>query len=49
MSKKPRFRGPFDKEHGKRAETLLKSEQEHVYHIYWSLWTELSWVELSFS
>ena len=37
MSKKSRFRGPFDKEHGKRAETLLKSVWHHVYHIYWCL------------
>ena len=27
MSKKSRFRGTFDKWHGKRAETLLKSER----------------------
>ena len=38
ISKKSRFRGPFDKGHGKRAETLLKSERQHLYHIYWSLW-----------
>ena len=38
MSKKPCFRGPLDKWHGKRAETLLKSERQHLYHIYWSLW-----------
>ena len=33
MSKKFRFRGPFHKSHGKRAETLLKAEQQHLYHI----------------
>ena len=38
MSKKPCFRGPLDKWHGKRAETLLKSERQHLYQIYWSLW-----------
>ena len=38
MSKKSRFRGAFDKWHVKRAETLLKSERQHLYHIYWSLW-----------
>ena len=38
MSKKPCFRRPLDKWHGKRAETLLKSERQHLYHIYWSLW-----------
>ena len=34
MSIKSRFRGLFDKGHGKRAETLLKSERQHLYHIY---------------
>ena len=34
MSKKSRFRGPFDKRHDKRAETLLNSERQHLYHIY---------------
>ena len=38
MSKKSCFRGLFDKGHGKRAETLLKSERQYLYHIYWSLW-----------
>ena len=26
MSKKSRFKGPFDREHGKRVQTLLRSE-----------------------
>ena len=34
MSKKSRFRGPFDKQHGKLARTLLKSVLRHLYHIY---------------
>ena len=34
MSKNSRFKGPFDKLHGKRAETLLESERHHLYHIY---------------
>ena len=34
MSKKSRFRGVFDKQHCKWAHTLLKSERQHVYHIY---------------
>ena len=38
MSKKSCSRGPFHKWHGKPAETLLKSERQHLYHIYWSLW-----------
>ena len=33
MSKKPLFKGPFDRQHGKRAQTLLQSEREHRYHI----------------
>ena len=39
MSKKSHFRGPFDKWHGKRTETLLKSERQHLYQIFWFLWT----------
>ena len=34
MSIKSRFRRLFHKRHGKRAETLLKSERQHLYHIY---------------
>ena len=33
MSKKPRFKLPFDREHGKRVQTLLRSEPQHRYHI----------------
>ena len=33
MSKKSCFKGPFDRQHGKRVETLLQSEREHRYHI----------------
>ena len=40
MSKKSRFRGPFDKWHGKRAETLFKASRQHLYHIYLSLWKQ---------
>ena len=36
MSKKFRFRLPFQKEHGKRVSTLFKFERQNVYHIYWS-------------
>ena len=43
MSKEPRFRGPFEKQHGKRAQALLKSASQHVYHIPWSLATQLTW------
>ena len=34
MSKKTLFRGAFNKLHGKPAETQLKSERQHLYHVY---------------
>ena len=34
MYKKSRFKGPFDRQHGKRIQTLLRSVQKHCYHIY---------------
>ena len=34
MSKKSRFKGSFGKQHGKRAQTLLKFAWQHLYHIY---------------
>ena len=34
MSKKSRFKGPFDRQHGKRIQTLLRSGQQHCYQIY---------------
>ena len=37
MSKKSHFRGCFDKQHGKRIHTLLKSASQHLYHIHLSL------------
>ena len=43
MSKKSRFKGSFGKQHDKRAQTLLKFAWQHLYHIYWSLWTQLTW------
>ena len=33
MSKKSRFKGPFDRQHGKRVQTLLQSDPQHRYHI----------------
>ena len=42
MSKKSRFRLPFQKEHGKRVSTLFKFERQNVYHIYWSTRTQFS-------
>ena len=42
MPKKSRFKGSFGKQHGKRAQTLLKFAWQHLYHIYWSLWRQLT-------
>ena len=33
MSKKSRFKGLFDRQHGKRVQTLLQCERQHGYHI----------------
>ena len=33
MSKKSHFKGPFDRQHVKRVQTLLRSEPQHRYHI----------------
>ena len=33
MSKKSRFKGLFDTQHGKRVQTLLECERQHRYHI----------------
>ena len=35
--------GPFNKQHDKRAEALLKSSSAHFYDIHWSLPRQLSW------
>ena len=43
MSKKSRFRHSFDKQHGKRAQALLKSPSQHFYHIRWSMSSQFSW------
>ena len=37
MCKKSRFRGLFNKEHGKWDEILFKAERQCLYQIYWSL------------
>ena len=33
MSKKSRFKVPFNRQHGKRIQTLLLSEPQHRYNI----------------
>ena len=42
MSKMSRFRWPFHKQHGKRAQTLLHSRRQYLYQIYWWPWRKLS-------
>ena len=34
MSNKSRFKGLFDRQHGKRVQTVLRYGQKHFYHIY---------------
>ena len=34
MSYKSRFKGLFDRQHGKRVQTVLRSGQKHFYQIY---------------
>ena len=48
MSTKSRFRGPFDNQHGKRAQAMLKSESQHLYHIHRSFPRKLSWKKFLF-
>ena len=33
MSNKSRFKGTFDKQHGKRVQKVLPSGKQHCYHI----------------
>ena len=33
MSNKSRFKGAFDRQHGKRVPTMLRSERQNRYHI----------------
>ena len=42
MSEISGFRRASDKQYVKRDQTLLKSEQQHLYHIHWALWMQLS-------
>ena len=34
MSEKSRFKGPFDRQHGKLVQTLLRSGQHYFYQIH---------------
>ena len=42
MSIKSRFKGTFQKEDGKRAQTFLKFAWQNLYQIYCSLWMQLT-------
>ena len=42
IPKKSSFKGSLGKQHGKRAQTLLKFPWQHLYHIYWLLWRKLT-------
>ena len=42
MSKKFSFKGSFGKQHGKRTQKLLNFAWQHLYHIYWLLWMQLT-------
>ena len=42
MPKKSTLEGSFKKQHGKRAQTLLKFAWQDLYHIYWLLWRQLT-------
>ena len=42
MSKKSRFRLILEKQDGKRVPTLLKSERQNLYDIYWSMGRQVS-------
>ena len=43
LSKKHRFRIPFENEQVKGSQTLVKSEWEHFRDIFSSLWENLNW------
>ena len=43
LSKKGRFRTSFDSQHFKTSEKLVKSAWEHFYHVFSSLWEDMSW------
>ena len=42
MSKMSHCSGAFERKHRKHVQTLWKFQQQHNYHIYWSLWGQLS-------
>ena len=48
MYKKSRLREPLEKRDGKHAVQLLKSTWHYLYHIHWSLPSQLSWKKYLF-
>ena len=48
MSKKSRFRLPFEKQHNKLVHPRLKCASQHLYHIDWSLPSQFSWKKSMF-
>ena len=42
MSKKARISTLMDSQHVKESERLLKSARQYFFHIFWSLWKEIS-------
>ena len=43
MPKKSSFNGSFGNQYGKRAQTLFKFSWQHLYHVYWSMWRQLTY------
>ena len=43
MSKQSRFRGPIDKQHGKRAQAQFKSPSHNFYRFHRPLSSQVSW------
>ena len=42
LSKKSLLRGPVEGQHDEWAQTLLKYERQHLRHMYWPMWRQLS-------
>ena len=49
MSKKSRFKGPFDRQHGKLVQTLFRSRKQHCYHIHLIIWKVIESEKVCFS
>ena len=43
LTNQGRLKTSFESEHVKRFQKKVKSSWEHFYHIFWSLWGEISW------